>query len=150
MMGEISFKVFHIGIFLLLVVMAGLLSACSAQDFQPLSFQPELFTKQDQTGDDQECILLVGDVNVSFADNNLNDARIQVNGSMSAACSNLQVSMDQPDMVKRINVELSAATSKASGGSDRPFTVELVARSLLYGKYTVWVNGVAETTFSVK
>ena len=86
---------------------------------------------------------------MSFSEQNPSDAILKVNGSMSAACSNLQVGMDQPDITKNIQINLAADTSQASGGTDRPFTIELVAKSLRYGRYTVWVNGVAETMFSV-
>ena len=69
---------------------------------------------------------------------------------MSETCTNLQIGMKQPDMGKNIHIEVVAATSTASGGSVRPFVVELSSKALRYGSYTVWVNGNAEAIFSVE
>ncbi|MBI9047981.1 MAG: hypothetical protein JEZ00_01060 [Anaerolineaceae bacterium] len=123
-----------------------LMSACSSAK-DPLTFQPELFTQKNNIN--EECILLVDDVLVSFLDSNSNNANIRVSGVMNQYCSNLQVGMDAPDIGKNIAIAVAATTTNAAGLSDRPFEVELNAKSLRFGNYTVWVNGEAETIFSI-
>lgn len=127
-----------------------LLTACAGTASAPLSFRPELFMKQDERAGKTVCILLVDNVSAAISELKSNDVMIQVSGTMSAACSNLQVSMEQPDISKNIYVNVGASTTSAEGGSTRPFTVELSSRSLRYGQYTVWVNGTAETIFSIQ
>jgi len=124
------------------------LAACSSAKSEPLSFNPELFTKKGSSGG--ECYLLVDNVSTSFPTPNPHDAMIRLSGTMTESCSNLQVGMEQPDMGKNIRIEVVAATSTAGGGSVRPFVVELSSKALRYGTYTVWVNGSASTIFSVE
>jgi hypothetical protein len=125
-----------------------LLAACNAASSQPLSFNPDLFTKKSTSGED--CSLVVEDVSTSFPSPNTHDAMIRLSGTMTETCTNLQIGMKQPDMGKNIHIEVIAATSTASGGSVRPFVVELSSKALRYGTYTVWVNGNAEAMFSVE
>jgi len=122
--------------------------ACNARKSEPLSFNPELFTKKSSSG--EECYLLVDKVSTSFPTSNSHDAMIRLSGTMTESCSNLQVGMEQPDMGKNIRIEVVAATSTAGGGSVRPFVVELNSKALRYGTYTVWVNGSASSIFSVE
>ena len=124
------------------------LAACNSKKSDPFSFNPELFTKKNGSG--EECYLLVDNVSTSFPSLNTHDAMIRLSGTMTESCSNLQVGMEKPDMGKNIRIEVVAATSTAGGGSVRPFVVELSSKALRYGTYTVWVNGSASTIFSVE
>jgi len=128
--------------------MVMMLVACAPVSSDPLSFNPELFTRKSNTSD--ECQLSIDQVSTSFPNPNTHDALIRLTGTMTENCANLQIGMQQPDIGKNIRVEMIAATTTAPGGSERPFVVELSSRALRYGKYTIWVNGTAETIFSVE
>ena len=123
-------------------------TACNASRSEPLSFNPELFTKKSSLNG--ECYLSVEEVSASFPTPNTHDAMIRLSGTMTETCANLQIGMEQPDVGKNIRIEMIAATSTAPGGSARPFVVELSSKALRYGTYTVWVNGSAEAIFSVE
>ena len=145
-------KILHIRLFLYILIslFAVFLPGCTAGNTEPLTFRPELFTKPDPANDTKECVLAVGNVDVTFSEASSNDAKIRISGMMNKYCSNLQVSMNEPDMGKNINIEIGASTSTASGGTDRPFEVELQATSLRYGSYTIWINNEAMKIFTIQ
>lgn len=144
-------NIFHrirIFLFLGLLLYSGLvLTACNS-NAENYTFNPQLFTKQEQ--DDEECSLAVGNIEVTFSELNRHDGKIRISGVMNKYCSNMTVSMDEPDIGKNISIQLAASTTTAAGGSERPFEVELQVNSLRAGSYTIWVNGEAMKIFSVE
>ena len=142
---------FHwIRLFFILGVMliSGLVLAACNNSSDSFTFNPQLFTKPEEN--DGECSLVVGNIEVAFSELNSHDGKIRVSGFMNKYCSNLTVSMDEPDIGKNIRIQLAASTTTAAGGSDRPFEVELQVNSLRVGSYTIWVNGEAMKIFSVE
>ena len=131
-----------------LMLVLGLFCAACNNTADSYTFNPQLFTKPDEQN--EECSLAVGSIEVTFSEPNNHDGKIRVSGMMNKYCSNLSVSMDEPDIGKNIRIELTATTTTAAGGSDRPFEVELQVNSLRTGSYTIWINGEAMKIFTVE
>ena len=131
----------------ILVFSAVFLVACSGSS-EPLTFNPQLFTKPELNN--EECSMAVSNIEVTFSELNSHDGKIRISGVMNKYCSNLTVSMDEPDIGKNIRIELAASTTTAAGGNDRPFEVELQVNALRAGSYTIWINNEAMKIFSVE
>ena len=135
-------------VFLGLIIISGLFIAACSSNTESFTFNPQLFTKPEQLN--EECSLAVGNIEVTFSELNSHDGKIRISGIMNKYCSNLSVSMDEPDIGKNIRIQLAASNTTAAGGSDRPFEVELQVNSLRVGSYTIWINGEAMKIFSVE
>jgi hypothetical protein len=142
------FRYIRFFLFLGLVLLSGIILTACSSNTDSYTFNPQLFTKQEQN--DEECSLAVGTIEVTFSELNSHDGKIRISGVMNKNCSNLTVSMDEPDIGKNIRIQLAASTTTAIGGTDRPFEVELQANSLRVGSYTIWINGEAMKVFSVE
>jgi hypothetical protein len=149
-MKKLSFLNIRLLLLIFLFCLSGLgITACAGETSDPFTFRPELFTKQEQSNP-EECMLAISNIDVAFSIENPRDAKIRISGVMNKYCSNLQVSMNEPDIGKNIKVEISASTSSTAGLSDRPFEVELLSPSLRYGSYNLWINGEAMKIFTVQ
>jgi hypothetical protein len=126
-------------------------TSCSPVD-KP-SFPVELFQKRVPTIDNQGCSISLSSVTVILPAQNNGVPILHVQGSLSTACSDLQVGFDPPDLNHDILVNLKATPPK--GGTPSPsaglrsFDITYKLDKLHPGSYSVYINGNLGTEFTI-
>lgn len=116
------------------------LSSCN-QD--PLSFPQELFNPQ-TTISSQDCGIYLSQVFVSKQASASESPVLHINGIQTAACQELKLKHDPPNLKNQIIIELAGSSKNSSSNPaprpERNFDISLKLESLNPGKYSIWIN----------